>query len=362
MRLRFPFVMDCGLYTTSYQEDMAILFAPGAKVKVAGITAFFLLFPQLMNGLLGDSGLYYVSVLNLIAIAVIGALGLNILTGFTGQISIGHGAFMGVGAYTVGVLTTKLGLSYWLALPLAGVTAAVVGAFFGIPSLRLKGLYLAIATLAAQVIIEYTIIHCPSLTGGSAGIVLQTPSLGSVSLASDTAFYYFVLIVVIVAVVSTLNLFRTRVGRAFMAVRDRDIAAAVMGINLLKYKVMAFGLSAFYAGIAGALLVTYNRVITPEAFTVEVSIQYLAMIIIGGLGSVMGSIYGAAFMTLLPIFLREFADFLGNYFPNVEQSLLAMETVFFGLIIILFLIFEPEGLAKLWKDIKNYFRLWPFSY
>lgn len=360
--MRFPFVMDCGLYTTSYREDMAILFAPGAKVKVAGIIAFFLLFPQLMNLIFGDPGVYFVSVVNLIAVAVIGALGLNILTGFTGQISIGHGAFMGVGAYTVGILTAKLGLSYWAALPLAGLTAAVIGAFFGIPSLRLKGLYLAIATLAAQVIIEYTIIHWSGLTGGSAGIVLQTPKVGSVSLASDTTFYYFALIIVIVAVVCTVNLFRSRVGRAFMAVRDRDIAAAVMGISLLKYKVMAFGLSAFYAGIAGALLVTYNRVITPEAFTVEVSIQYLAMIIIGGLGSVMGSIYGAAFMTLLPIFLREFADFLGNYFPNVEQSLLAMETALFGLIIILFLIFEPEGLAKFWKDIKNYFRLWPFSY
>lgn len=355
MRLKFPFVMDCGLFTTSYREDMAILFAPAAKIKVAVIIAFFLVLPLFVSP-------YFISVVNLIAISVIGALGLNILTGFTGQVSIGHGAFMGVGAYTVGVLTTKVGLSYWEALPLAGIVAAMVGAVFGIPSLRLKGLYLAIATLAAQVIIEYTILHWTGLTGGSAGIVIQPLKLGSFSLAGDKSFYYFVFFVALVAVICTVNLFRSRVGRAFMAVRDRDLAAAVMGINLLQYKVMSFGLSAFYAGIAGALLAGYLRVITIENFTVDVSIQYLAMIIIGGLGSVMGSIYGAAFMTLLPIFLRTAADSLSTFLPTIEHFLLATQTALFGLIIILFLIFEPEGLAKLWNDVKNYFRLWPFSY
>ncbi len=355
MRPKFPFVMDCGLFTTTYQEDMAVLFAPAAKLKVAAILAFFLILPYFVSP-------YFISVVNLIAIAVIGALGLNILVGFTGQISIGHGAFMGVGAYTVGILTTKVGLSYWAALPLAGITAAMVGAVFGIPSLRLKGLYLAIATLAAQVIIVYTIIHWTSLTNGSAGIVINAPQLGSASLADDKNFYYFALAVTITAIICTINLFRSRVGRAFMAVRDRDLAAAVMGINLLQYKVMSFGLSAFYAGIAGALMAGYLRVITVENFTVEVSIQYLAMIIIGGLGSVMGSIYGAAFMTLLPIFLRTAADFLGAFLPNVAHFLLSMQTALFGLIIVLFLVFEPEGLAKLWKDIKEYFRLWPFSY
>ncbi len=355
MRPKFPFVMDCGLFTTSYQEDMAVLFAPAAKAKVAAIIVFFLVLPYFVSP-------YFISVVNLIAIAVIGALGLNILTGFTGQISIGHGAFMGVGAYTVGILTTKVGLSYWAALPLAGIMAAMVGAVFGIPSLRLKGLYLAIATLAAQVIIEYTIIHWTGLTNGSAGIVIDAPSVGTMSLADDKNFYYFALLIALAAVVCTVNLFRSRVGRAFMAVRDRDLAAAVMGINLLQYKVMSFGLSAFYAGIAGALMAGYLRVITVENFTVEVSIQYLAMIIIGGLGSVMGSIYGAAFMTLLPIFLRTAADFLGAFLPNVAHFLLSMQTALFGLIIVLFLVFEPEGLAKLWKDIKDYFRLWPFSY
>lgn len=355
MRLRFPFVMNCGLFTTSYREDMAVLFAPAAKLKVAAIIGFLLAFPLFVSP-------YYVSVANLIAIAVIGALGLNILTGFTGQISIGHGAFMGVGAYTVGVLTTKLGLSFWVALPLAGLMAALVGAVFGIPSLRLKGLYLAIATLAAQVIIEYTIIHWTSLTGGSAGIVLEPLRLGTLSLGTDTGFYYFALLLTLAAVVFTVNLFRSRVGRAFMAVRDRDIAASVTGINLLRHKVLAFGLSAFYAGIAGALLAGYTRVITPEHFTVDVSVKYLAMIIIGGLGSVMGSIYGALFITLLPILLRALADFAGTFFPGIENLLLAMQTALFGLIVILFLIFEPEGLAKLWQDVKNYFRLWPFSY
>ncbi|MEW6725426.1 branched-chain amino acid ABC transporter permease [Desulforudis sp. 1088] len=352
MRPRNPFVMDCGVFTTSYYDDMAVLFAPAAKLKVLAILAALAALPLLVSP-------YYVGVANLVGIAVIGAVGLNILTGFTGQISIGQGAFMGVGAYTAGILTVKLGLSFWVALPAAGILAALVGAVFGIPSLRLKGLYLAIATLAAQVIIEFVIVHWTSLTNGTDGIVLKRPSLFGHPLDSDVSFYYLILLLSVAAVVFATNIFRTKVGRAFMAIRDRDLAAAAMGINLFEYKVKAFALSSFYAGISGALWACYMQTISPEQFTISISILYLAMIIIGGLGSIMGSIYGACFMTLLPIVLR---DGVMPLFPNIGNALLALQEALFGLIIILFLIFEPEGLAKLWKNIKDYFKLWPFSY
>ncbi|MGQ9497110.1 MAG: branched-chain amino acid ABC transporter permease [Desulfotomaculales bacterium] len=355
MRVRNPLVMDCGVYHTSYRQDMAILPAPAARIKVLAILALLLIFPWVVNP-------YYVGVANLIGIAAIGAVGLNILTGFTGQISIGQGAFMGVGAYTAAILTVKLGLSFWIALPCAGLVTAAVGAAFGIPSLRLKGLYLAIATLAAQIIIEFVIVHWTALTNGTAGMVVSRPSIGGVVLDTNQSFYYLVLALAVAAVVFAMNLMRTKAGRAFMAVRDRDLAAAVMGINLFKYKVLSFAVSSFYAGIAGALWGHYMEVISPEHFTIAVSIEYLAMIIIGGLGSVLGSVYGACFIILLPIILRGVAGLVAAGIPGVETIMLGLQHAFFGLIIILFLVFEPEGLAKLWKNIKDYFKLWPFSY
>lgn len=355
MRVRNPLVMDCGVYHTSYREDMAILSAPAARLKVFFILAALLVFPWVVNP-------YYVGVANLIGIAAIGAVGLNILTGFTGQISIGQGAFLGVGAYTAAILTAKAGVSFWIALPVAGLVTAAVGAVFGIPSLRLKGLYLAIATLAAQVIIEFVIIHWTGLTNGAAGIVVARPSIGGLVLDSNRSFYYLVLVLALVAVVFAMNLFRTKVGRAFMAIRDRDLAAVVMGINLFKYKVLSFSISSFYAGVAGALWAHYMEVVSPEHFTITVSIEYLAMIIIGGLGSVLGSVYGAGFIILMPIILRGIAGYLAASISGIENIMLGLQNAFFGLIIILFLIFEPEGLAKLWKNVKDYFKLWPFSY
>ncbi|WP_088554022.1 branched-chain amino acid ABC transporter permease [Calderihabitans maritimus] len=353
--MRNPFVMNCGVFTTSYRQDMAFHFTPLAHLRVMIIVALLFLFPFMVNE-------YVVSVANLVGIAVIGALGLNILTGFTGQISIGHGAFLGVGAYTSAILTTKLGLSFWIALPLAGIVTALVGSIFGIPSLRLKGLYLAIATLAAQVIIEFTIIHWTSLTNGTRGMILPAPQLAGYSLDSDRSYYFLILVLALLATVFAFNLFRTRPGRAFVAIRDRDIAAEVIGIDLFKYKIMAFALSSFYAGIAGSLWAHYLTIISPEHFTISVSIEYLAMIIIGGLGSVMGSIYGALFMTLLPVLLRTLAEALSSIFPDIESVFLGLREAVFGATIILFLIFEPEGIAKIWKNIKDYFHLWPFSY
>jgi branched-chain amino acid transport system permease protein len=353
--MRSPFVSECGEFRTSYREDMALYRVPRIRYRVYALLALFVLLPWVASE-------YVTSLAVLCAIASIGAIGLNILTGFTGQISIGVGAFLGVGGYTSAILTTTLGLSFWVSLPLAGIVTAMVGAMFGIPSLRLKGLYLAMATLAAQVIILYAMNHWDALTGGTAGMILSRPTIGSFSFDSEMSYYYLTLAVLVFTFIFTSNLFRSRTGRAFVAVRDRDLAAEVMGINLFRYKVLAFAISSFFIGIAGALMGHYTMVISPEHFDIGVSIEYLAMVLIGGLGSVVGSIFGAVFLTLLPVFLRELIDLLSATMPHVTEHFGAVRQIIFGGIIIAFLVYEPEGLAKMWRNLKDSCKLWPFSY
>jgi branched-chain amino acid transport system permease protein len=353
--MRNPFVMDCGEFHVNYKQDMNIWKITRVRMRIYAIVLLFAVFPLISSD-------YIVGLATLCGIAAIGAIGLNILTGFTGQISIGVGAFLGVGGYTSAILTVKLGLSFWVAMPTAGLITALVGALFGIPSLRLKGLYLAIATLAAQVIILFVISRWDSLTGGTAGMVLSRPSIAGFMFASETSYYYLMFVVLLITTVFTLNLFRSRVGRAFIAVRDRDIAAEVMGIDIFKYKVLAFSISSFFVGIAGALLGHYTMIVSPELYSITVSIEFLAMILVGGLGSVFGSIYGAVFITMLPVFLRSGIEILSGVMPDLANVLVGLKEVVFGLVIILFLIYEPEGLAKIWKNIKDYFKLWPYSY
>jgi branched-chain amino acid transport system permease protein len=268
---------------------------------------------------------------------------------------------MAVGAYGSGLLVTRLGMPWWLTIPVAALIAAAVGAFFGLPSLRLKGLYLAIATLAAQQIISWAIIRSP-LTGGVEALVVPSPTLFGVRINSDPNFYWIILFFLILTIFFAVNLFRTKIGRAFIAIRDQDIAAEVMGVNIFRYKVTAFAISSFIAGMSGALLAQYRGIVNYERFTIETSITFLAMIIVGGLGSVSGSIYGAILITLLPAILSNLGSALGASIPQMATLIPFIQKGAFGIIIILFLIFEPEGLAKIWRDIKDYFRLWPFSY
>src|SRR5512141_2616730 len=254
-----------------------------------------------------------------ILIAVIGAVGLNILTGFTGQISLGQGAFLGVGAYTSAYLTAKMGLSFWVGGPAAGLVTAMAGMVFGVPSLRLKGLYLAIATLASQFILEWIFVRWEPVTGGSYGIAIPRPVIGSYSFESDRSYYYIVLAFTVAMTLFATNLIRTRTGRAFMAVRDHYISAEIMGINIFKYRILSFAVSSFYAGVAGALYGHSLRFVSSEQFNIGVSIVYLAMIIIGGLGSILGSIYGAVFMILLPKLLTVVTTQLGTSFPRMAE-------------------------------------------
>src|SRR5580765_9021713 len=234
------FHRESGVFKTTYTADMALYPLPIAKWTVAVLALIFVVIVPL------GVHEYYLSILNLIFIAIVGALGLNILVGYTGQISIGHGAFMSVGAYTAANLVTHLGAPFWITIPAGGLMAALIGAVVGIPSLRIKGIYLAIATLAGQLIIEWTINHVPAISGGvQASIQVPRPSLFGTPLKTQTQLYLFLMGFVVLAIVATSNLVRSRIGRAFIAVRDQDIAAEIIGINIFRYKLWAFAISSF---------------------------------------------------------------------------------------------------------------------
>jgi branched-chain amino acid transport system permease protein len=351
---------ECGVLKTTYEADMALYPLPIARYTVAALgVLFFLVLPLSLHE-------YYLSIANLVWISIIGALGLNILVGYTGQVSIGHGAFMSVGAYTAANFVTRLDSPWPINLLAGGLMAALIGGIVGIPSLRIKGLYLAIATLAGQLIIEWTINHVTFISGGvQASIEVPRPRFGPIVLDTHREMYFFLLFFVAVAIVGTMNLMRSRVGRAFVAIRDQDIAAEIIGINIFRYKLLAFAVSSFYAGVTGVLYTYYFGIANYEQFQIGVSIDYLAMIIIGGLGSVLGSIFGAAFVTLLPIIIRYAMEALSGVLfseATVHNLIPALRLTLFGALIIVFLVLEPEGLNRLWRNIRSYFRVWPFAY
>ena len=306
---------------------------------------------------------YIVYVINLSCIATVAALGLNLLTGFTGQISLGHAAFLAIGAYCTAILSNQLHLQFWVCLPASGLLAACAGLLIGIPCLRLKGLYLAMATMSFGVGVEYISITWEGVTKAVRGMGIPTLKVFGYPLDSNEKLYYFLLVITALAIIAATNLVRTRIGRAFIAIRDRDIAAEVMGVNLTQYKVMAFGIGAFYAGVAGGLYAYLMHYIHPDHFTFLLSVQYLAMIIVGGLGSILGSIFGAVFITIVPEFIRGLADLLTLMIPALEGKYDdGWNVAAFGLLIMLFLIFEPKGLFGIWIRVKTCFKNWPYTY
>ena len=344
-------VRTCGIYKKSYEEDEAIFQTGFSKWSTIIFLLFLAVFPLCASE-------YLVHLFNIVGIAIIAAVGLNILTGFTGQISVGHAALIGTGAYSSAILTVKLGISFWLALPLSGIIATVLGIIIGLSSLRIKGLYLLIATLAAHFIMQYIFSNWTSVTGGSAGLLVERPSIGGLLLKSDRIYAYLTLICVLPAVLFAKNLFRGKVGRAFVAIRDRDLAAEIMGINIYSYKLLSFAISSFYAGIAGCLWAHFTSVVHPETFPLMLAIEYLAMIIIGGLGSIVGTIFGTMFVILTP----EFLQFIGRIFNLSGIFISTLRELIFGLLIVFFLVFEPDGLARIWERIKEFWKLWPFPY
>jgi len=347
--------VKCGGFRVGYRADERIFDTSWPIVGLVALFVVLALAPRF-------AGTYWLDVLNRIGIAVIGALGLNILVGYTGQISIGQAAFLAVGAYATAILEIKAGLPFYLAIPVAALLTSLFGLVFGIPSLRLKGLYLAIATLAAHFITTYGIVHWESMTNGVLGLNVPPATLFGVALDSDARIFYLIFALVLPATLFAKNLFRTKVGRAFIAIRDRDVAASVMGVSLFRYKLLAFVISSFYAGVAGGLMAHHSRILFPDAFTLLVAIDYLAMIIIGGMGSILGSILGAMFMTVLPEVLKLTATSATGVYPQAFGLIASTRDVVFGLAVIFFLMYEPLGLARIWARVKSYWTLWPYSY
>lgn len=298
---------------------------------------------------------YWLALLIQIGYLSIAALGLNILVGYSGQISLGHGAFFGFGAFASAWLNNTTQLPVFFCIPLAGLMTTAIGMIFGIPAARLKGLYLAIATLAAQYILEDFFVRANWFTGGASGSLANPVSLFGFLLDNDQKYLYLVLFYVVLMYTLAANFLRTRDGRALVAVRDHYLSAEIMGIHLTKYRILAFGISSFYAGIAGALFGHYLGFVSIEGFTILMSIQFLAMIIVGGLGSIRGSLYGTIFIIGLPEIMHVIAEAVGTLFGGgiaVTQALPFVKEISIGIVIILFLIYEPEGIAHRWQKIK----------
>ncbi len=299
------------------------------------------------------------TVLTIIGIAIISVHGLNILTGYCGQISIGHVGFMAVGGYTSAILTAKLGWPFIIALPCAGLAAGLAGLIFGLPSLKIKGFYLIMATIAAHFIIIWMVIQFRGITGGADGMPLPRAAIGSYVLRTKASYFYLVAVIALLATFFAANIARTRAGRAFVAIRDNDLAAEVMGISLWSYKLQAFFIGCVYAGIAGSLLLHFFGFASIDQFPFIDSVWYLGMLIVGGMGTISGAIFGAVALKLLD----ELVTIVGPVLSAAvaPQAAAALALIARGLIIIMFLIFEPRGLAHGWELIKAYFRVWPFS-
>ncbi|MGQ9367839.1 branched-chain amino acid ABC transporter permease [Azospirillum sp. ST 5-10] len=337
----------------SYAADEALFDSAVQRGWFAVLLAALALFPFAADQ-------YWAYLACLAAINVIAASGLNILTGYTGLVSLGQAAFMGVGAYTVAVLENRLGTPFLLNILAGGFMAAGVGALFGLPSLRVKGLYLAISTIAASFILHFVFAHWESVTNGVSGITVPPATVAGIPLDTPFRLYWVVVPVAVLMLLGAANLFRTRVGRAFIAIRDRDISAEVLGIPLLRWKLTSFALASFYAGVAGGLWAYFFRVVTPESFPLLLSIFFLAAIIVGGMGTILGGILGAIFMTLVPELLKLLVGFATPLWPDAVMMLSPVRTVVFGALIVGFLVFEPQGLAEMWRRTRRFFHLWPF--
>jgi len=344
--------MRIGTAKETYFADEALFDTRTQRVWLLVLAALLAVFPFVASQ-------YWLYLACLVAINVIAATGLNILTGYTGLVSLGQAAFMGVGAYTVAVLERRWGTPFLLNLLAGGAVAMVVGMVFGVPSLRVKGLYLAIATIAASFILHFIFANWTAVTGGTAGLTVPPANVFGLPLDSEFRSYWMIVPIAVLMVLGAANLFRTRIGRAFIAIRDRDISAEVLGIPLLRYKLLSFGIASFYAGVAGGLWAYFFRSVTPESFPLIMSIFFLACIIVGGMGTILGSILGAAFMTLVPEALK----LVFGWLPNAEAMavhLAPVRTMVFGALIVGFLIFEPHGLAEMWRRVRRFFHLWPF--
>jgi len=347
--------LPSGIRNYTYAQDMAILRTKTHWALLIGFLALLFTLPLYV-------GNYWLGVASLIGITLIAATGLNLLVGYCGQLSIGHAGFIAVGAYTSAVLTNRFELPFLVGLLCAGLMAGTIGLIFGLPSVRVKGFYLAITTIAAQFIIIWVINHW-SVTHGFTNMSVPIAKIGGLVFSSEASQFYLIMTIAALCTFFAKNLARTRVGRAFIAVRDNDLAAEVMGINLLYYKLLAFFIGCFMAGIAGSLLAHHWGTMNGEFFSLKESILYIGMIIIGGLGTTLGPILGVVCIRLLDrVLTGEIVPWLEGNIALPAGFATGVTPMLFGLVIVLFLVLEPRGIAHRWALFKSAYRLWPFSY
>ncbi len=351
------FYRECGNFKDGYAKDMAIFPIPLDRWGfIVMLFVAFVIVP------LFASEYFIMNIIVPFYCFALSAFGLNVLAGYAGQVSIGHAAFMAVGAYSSFILYGRYGVPLIPSIIGGGLIASIVGTFFGLPSLKIKGFYLAISTLASQFIIEWVIVHVHWISGGVFGTI-EAPEMFIFGFSLDTYIskYYLVLCIMVVLMTFGKNLVRGQLGRNWMAIRDVDYAAEIIGVNIYRDKLVAFAVSTFYAGVAGSLItLCYIGAANIEEFNVMTSFALLGMIIIGGLGTILGSFLGAGFFVMLPIAINQS---LGTFMEVVPADILSnIESIVFGGLIVFFLIVEPYGMARLWHTIKEKLRLWPFPY
>jgi len=374
-------IRPSGVFDTHYGQDILIDRTTGDRLTRWSLIALVLLVPILADANFIFSA-SWVGIINRIAIAVIAVQGLNILVGYTGQISLGHAAFVAVGAYSAALMARGFELPllggavaigpwpFWVTIPLAALFTGLIGLLFGLPSLRVKGFYLAMATLAAQFIIPWVLKYpLQSLTNGTRPLEVPVPMLGETALSTSGQIYYLIVPLSMIMMMGARNIIRSRVGRAFISIRDNDLAAEQLGINVFAYKLQAFFISALYAGVAGALYAYDTNSISLDSFTLPSSIEYLAMLIIGGAGFPLGALLGVTLVTFLnqsiiPQLTENMSTWLPSLLPFLQpvNIFAALQPFLFGLIIIIFLIVEPRGLAHRWEILKISWKIRPYSH
>jgi len=361
--------LPCGHYHQNYEKDQGWWQTPLIKIKmVLLLLVVFVAIPLVLPG-------YWIGVCTMVGYTIMGALGVQLLIGYTELITLGHGAFIAVGSYTATILVLHFpwpefivdwGLAYPISIVAAALTAGIWSVIFGLPCARVKGFYLILTTIAAQFItVDFILTQYVSKIGGRAQSFSLPPGtiqIGPWEMTGDVKPYLFMAVLVSLMIMVLSNLLRSRVGRAWMAIRDNDIAASTMGINVYLYKILAFFVAGAMAGVAGAFWLSNTAAISPEHFPWFWSLWLVGVILIGGVGSIHGAVFGSLFMVLIMEFLQMGVIPLSEYYPKLLFSFAFLKKAVFGLAICAFLIFEPHGLAYRWWQIKNYFNLWPFSY
>lgn len=343
-----------GYFRTDYAQDLALIQTRSEWTALVVLVLMLATFPFLATA-------FYLDLACQVFLAAIGALSLMLLTGHAGQISLGHAGLLAAGAFTAGILFNEFHAPFFITLPAAAAVGALLGVIFGLPSLRLRGLYLAVSTLALYFVVAYLGGEYESNRGFSTGIMIDAPQLGGFALRNPRAWYFALLFAAALTLIFCANLLRSRTGRAWRAIRAHETVAEALGIGIASYKLLAFVISSAMASVAGALFAYYRGFVSVEAFSLFLSIQYVAMIIVGGMGSLLGAVLGAVFVTLLPYGIEAGLRLL----PHAESyagTLFAIDYSAFGVVMILFLVFEPLGLVGIWHRLQNYFLLWPFKY